>query len=163
MNRLPIAVLLLLVCAPLAAQTRLDAGIAVGRQSYERASIGSTTLISPEVMLTRNRLALYYALDFGKLEHAGTMFASHLGVAYRLPLPRNFAMLAGAGPSYVTIQKLGGTAAFHAQAELALRTSRLEWFARVRYFDFDLEDKSVTGASPEGPAAMAGVRVSLTR
>ena len=113
------------------------------------------------MQLSRGRLALYYALDYADLSSAGSMYASHLGVAYRWPLGRNLAVRAGAGPSYVTAEHLGGEPTLHAQVELALRTRRLEWFAKVRYYDYGLSAFHVADASPDGPALLAGVRVTL--
>lgn len=155
------AVLLFLLSSSLSAQVRVDLGIAAGGQSYEAPRDEVQLLISPELLLSRGRLALYYALDNTDLPSAGSMMASHFGVAYRWPVGRNLAFRAGAGPSYVTTQKLGGELTWNAQAELALRTRRLEWFAKVRHYDYVLSDFRIGTASPEGPALLAGVRVTL--
>lgn len=160
MTRISFGVLLLLLCSPLSAQVRVDVGIAAGRQSYE-SHLGSRFLLSPEVLLSRGRLGLYYALDHADLSSAGTMYASHVGLAYRWPLERNFAVRAGAGPSYVTVEHLGGEPTWHAQVELALRTRRLEWFAKLRQYDYSLSELRIANASPDGPALLAGVRVTL--
>lgn len=161
-----LAFLLLLLCSPLSAQLRVDAGIAAGQQSYAPHDLGSRLLISPEVQLSHGRFALYYALDQADLSSAsirrGTMYASHLGLAYRWPLGRSFAIAAGAGPSYVTVTYLGGKPTWHAQLELALRRGRLEWFAKARQYDYNLSAFHVADASPEGTAVLAGVRVALT-
>jgi hypothetical protein len=145
----------------MSAEVRIDAGIAAGQQSYESSDDDSRFLIGPEVQLSRGRLALYYALDHADLPFAGAMFASHFGLAYRWPLGRNFALSAGAGPSYVTIAELGGEPTWHAQAELALRTRQLEWFAKVRHYDYSRSERRVATASPDGPALLAGVRITL--
>lgn len=154
------AVLLLLFGPPLSAQVRIDLGIAAGQQSYE-TPVESRFLISPELLLSRGRFGLYYALDYADLDSAGAMYASHLGLAYRWPMGRNLAVRAGAGPSYVTIEHLGGKATWHAQAELALRTGRLEWFAKVRHYDYALSEFRTASASPDEPALLAGVRFAL--
>jgi hypothetical protein len=160
-------VLLLLLCSSLAAQVRVGIGIAAGQQSYEQRDLGSVFILSSEAQVSHGRVAIYYALDQANLSSAnlrrGTMYASHFGVAYRWPVGRNVALLAGAGPSYVSITYLGGKPTLHAQLELALRTNRLEWFAKVRYYDYSLSGFHVAGASPEGPALLAGVRVMLTK
>ena len=153
---------MLLLCSSVSAQVRIDAGIAAGLQSYESPDRDSRFLIGPEVQLSRGRLAAYYALDHADLPFAGTMFASHFGLAYRWPVGRNVALSAGAGPSYVTIEELGGEPTWHAQAELALRTGRLEWFAKVRHYDYSRSERRVATASPDGPALLAGVRVTLS-
>jgi hypothetical protein len=149
----------------MSAQIRIDLGIAAGRQSYEQPDIDPRFLISPELMLSRGRLALYYSLDQTNLSsddlRRGTLYASHLGLAYRWPIGSNVAVRAGAGPSYVRATYLGGKPTWHAQAELALRTRRLEWFARVRQYDYTLSEFRVAPASPDGPALLAGVRVTL--
>ena len=149
----------------MSAQVRIDAGIAAGKQSYEQSDLDSRFLFSPEVLLSRGRLALYYSLDQADLSSAdirrGTMFASHLGLAYRWPIRSNVAVRIGAGPSYVTVTYLGGKPRWHAQVELALRTRRLEWFAKLRQYDYTLAELHVADASPDGPALLAGVRVTL--
>ena len=161
-----IGVLLLLLCSSLTAQVRVELGIAAGRQSYEPRDLGSQFLLSPEAQVSRGRIALYYALDHANLSSAdirrGTMYASHLGLAYGWPIGRNVALRAGAGPSYVSITYLGGKPMWHAQLELAMRRKRLEWFAKVRHYDYNLSELHAADASPAGPALLAGVRVTLT-
>jgi hypothetical protein len=146
---------------------RVGIGIAAGQQSYEQRDLGSVLILSSEAQISHGRLAIYYALDHANLSSAslrrGTMYASHLGLAYRWPTGRNVALLAGAGPSYVSITYLGGKPTWHAQLELALSTARLEWFAKVRYYDYSLSGFHVAGASTGGPALLAGVRVLLTK
>jgi hypothetical protein len=158
-------VLFLLLCSSLSAQVRVDLGIAAGQQSYEPDDLGSRLLISPEAMLSRGAFALYYNLDRARLSsddiRRGTMYASHLGLAYRWPIGRNLAVRAGAGPSYVTVEYLGGKPTWHAQLELALRTGRLEWFAKLRQYDYSLDKLHVADASPDGPAMLVGARVTL--
>jgi hypothetical protein len=165
MRQILAGVLLLFLCSSLSAQVRVDVGIAAGQQSYEAQDLGSQLLISPEVLLSRGRFALYYALDFADLSsdniRRGTMYASHLGLSHRWPVGRNVAVRAGAGPSYVTITYLGGKPTWHAQLELALRTGRLEWFAKVRQYDYTLSKFRMADASPDGPALLVGVRVAL--
>ena len=143
------------------AEVRIDLGIAAGWQSYAGSTAGSRFLISPEALFSRRRLALYFALDHAELPSAGSMYASHLGVAFRWPVGRSLAVRAGAGPSYVTVEKLGGEPAWNAQVELALRTRRLEWFAKVRHYDYGLSERRIANASPDGPALLAGVRFTL--
>lgn len=161
MKRTFIGVLLLLFCSTVSAQVRVDLGAALGQQSYEAPQRGSQFLISPEVLLSKGRLGLYYALDHADLSSAGTMYASHLGLAYGWPIGRNVAVRAGAGPSYVSVEHLGGEPTWHAQVEVALRTGRLEWFAKVRQYDYSLSEFRIADASPDGPALLAGVRVTL--
>lgn len=163
MKRTFLAVLLFLASSSLSAQIRVDVGLAVGRQSFEAPRRESQFLVSPEVMVSRDRLALYYNLDYAKLPSAGVMFVSHFGVAYRWPIGSNWAIRAGAGPSYVTIAKLGGEPTWHAQVEGAYRTGRLEWFAKVRHYDYSRSEFRTATASPDGPALLAGVRVTLNR
>jgi hypothetical protein len=161
-----VGVLLLLLCSSLAAQVRVDLGIAAGQQPYEPRDLGSRFLISPEAQISHGHIAVYYALDHASLSSTnirrGTMYASHLGLAYRWPIGRNVAIRAGAGPSYVSITYLGGGPTWHAQLELSLRKERLEWFAKVRHYDYSLSEFRVAGASPDGPALLAGVRVIVT-
>lgn len=165
MRPITVAVLWLLLSSPLFAQLRIDAGIATGRQSFAPGDIGSTLLISPEVMLSRGRLSLYYALDEADLSspdiRRGAIYASHFGVAYAWPVGRDFAIRAGAGPSYVTIDYLGGTSAWNAQLEVAMRRGRLEWFAKAREYEFSRSERHVADASTNGPALLAGVRYAL--
>lgn len=140
---------------------RVDLGVAAGQQSYEGRQLDSRFLISPEVLLSKGQLGLYYALDHADLSSAGTMYASHLGLAYRWPVGRNVAVSAGAGPWYVSVEHLGGEPTWNAQVELALRTGRLEWFAKVRQYDYSLSEFRIADASPKGPALLAGVRFAL--
>ena len=97
-----VAVLLLFLCSLLSAQLRVDLGIAAGQQSYDPHDIGSRLLVSPEAMLSRGPLALYYAVDYAELSSAsirrGSMYASHLGLAYRWPIGRNLAVRSLASP-----------------------------------------------------------------
>lgn len=165
MRQTPVAVLLLLLCAPLSAQVRVDVGIAAGRQSHKPHDIGARFLISPEALLSRGRLALHFSLDRVDLSSSdirrGAMYASHLGLAYRWPIGRNASLRAGAGPSYVTIEYLGGEPTWHAQVELALRRERLEWFGKVRHYDYSRSQLHTADASSDGPALLVGVRVTL--
>lgn len=158
-------ILLLLLSSSLYAQVRVDLGIAAGVQAYEPDDLGSRFLLSPEVNVSRGPLAIYYALDYADLSsddiRRGTMYASHFGLAYRWPVGRDVGVSAGAGPSYVTVEYLGGKTTWHAQLELALRTGRMEWFAKVRQYDYVLEELHAADASPKGPALLAGVRVTL--
>jgi len=158
---------LLFLCSSLAAQVRIAVGAAAGQQSYEAHDLGSRFLISPEAQVSHDRLAIYYALDQTNLSSSslrrGTLHASHLGVAYQWPLGRNAALSAGAGPSYISVTYLGGKPAWHAQLELSLRQQRLEWFTKVRYYDYSLSGFRVASASPDGPALLAGVRILLTK
>jgi hypothetical protein len=161
-----VGVLLLLVCSSVAAQVRVGLGLAAGQQPYEPRDLGSRFLLSPEAQLSYGRIAVYYALDYANLSSTdirrGKMYASHLGLACRWSVWRNVAVRAGAGPSYVSITYLGGKPTWHAQLELSLRKERLEWFAKVRYYDYSLSEFRVAGASPDGPALLAGVRVIVT-
>ena len=154
-------VLLLLLCSSLSAQVRVDLGLAAGQQAYEADDLDSRFLISPEVLLSRERLAFYYSLDLADLSSGGTMYGNHYGLAYRWPVGQNGAFRAGAGPSYVSVEHLGGEPTWHAQVELALRTRRLEWFAKLRHYDYSLSEFRVADASPNGPALLAGVRITL--
>lgn len=153
-----LAVALLLLASSLSAQTRIDVGIAGGRQSYETTA---QTLWGPELVLSRGRLALYYNLDQTDTTAARSIFASHFGFAYGWPIGRSLAFRLGAGPSYVTTGRLGGEPTWHAQAELAMRTGRWEWFAKVRQYDYTLEEFRTGSASPEGPALLGGIRFAL--
>jgi hypothetical protein len=161
MKRIFPGILVLLLGPPLCAQTRVDAGITAGMQSYETRQFTARVLVGAEVMASRDRLALYYAIEHADLSSAGSMYASHLGVAYRWPLGRNVAIRAGAGPSYVSVEHLGGEPTWHAQVELGVRTGRLEWFAKVRQYDYTLSAFRVAEASPDGPALLAGVRFTV--
>ncbi len=167
MRQALVGILLLLLSSSLSAQVRVDLGIAAGRQSYEQSDLGSRFLISPEVLLSRGPLALYFAVDYAELSSAsirrGAMYASHLGLAYCWPIGRNLAVRAGAGPSYVTVEALGGETAWNAQLELALRSGRLEWFAKLRQYDYSLSEFRTADASPKGPALLAGLRVELRK
>lgn len=163
MRRTFLAVVLLLGCPALSAQLRVEAGLATGTQSYESTNVNPPFLISPELSVSRRRLSLYYALDHADLSSAGTLYASHFGLGYRWPLPRDFSVLAGAGPSYVTVEHLGGEPTFHAQLELARRTGGLEWFAKLRHCEFGLSEFRIADASPDGPALLGGVRFTLNR
>jgi hypothetical protein len=154
-------VLLFLLCSPLFAQVRIDLGAAAGLQPYEEPDIDPSSVVSAEATLSRGRFSLYYALDYSDLSSSGAMYASHLGVAYRWPLGHNVAFRAGAGPSYVTVEQLGGEPSWHAEAELSLRTKRVEWFAKVRQYDYTLDEFHIGRASPNGPAWLGGLRVAL--
>lgn len=158
MSRTLAAVLLAFLCPSLFAQLRVDAGIAVGTQSYESGDVDSPVLIGPELLLSRGRNSLYYALDHADLSSAGTLYANHFGLARRWPLGGNYSLLAGAGPSYVTVEHLGGEWTFNAELELALRSGRFEWFAKARYYDYSLSAFRVAESSPGGPALLGGVR-----
>jgi hypothetical protein len=161
MKRIFLPVLLLVFCSSLSAQVRVDVGFAAGTQPYEAPDLDSRFLIGPDVLISRGRLALYYALDHADISSGGSMYASHFGLAYRWRLGETVAIRAGAGPSYVTIEQLGGEPTWNAQVELARRTGRLEWFAKVRSYDYGLEEFRIANASPDGPALLGGVRFTL--
>src|SRR5215212_6148541 len=132
MRRTLVGVLLLLLCSPLAAQVRIDLGIAAGQQSYEPRDLGSRFLLSPEAQISRGRIAVYYALDHANLSSTdirrGTMYASHLGLAYRWLIGRNVALRAGAGPSYVSITYLGGNPTRNTKNEMELPQEKPDTF-----------------------------------
>jgi hypothetical protein len=161
MTRILLSALFVLLSLPLSAQVRIDVGLAAGRQSYEAPGLGSRFVLSPEVLVSRNRLSAYYALDHADLSFAGSMYASHFGAAYSWRVTPNVAFRAGAGPSYVSIENLGGELAWNAQAELALRRRRFELFTKVRFFEYSLAEFRTGSASPDGPALLAGVRFGV--
>lgn len=76
------------------------------RRDYtDIVQLDSRFLLSPERMLSRSRLGFDYSLGHAGLSSAGTMYASHLGLAC-WPVGRDFAVRAGAGPSYARASRL---------------------------------------------------------
>jgi hypothetical protein len=143
------------------AQVRVELGFAAGSQAYETPDLNSRFLIGPELALTRRHVTLSYALDHADLSSAGSLYASHFDLGYGWTLAHNVTLRAGAGPTYVTIEQLGGEWTGNAQLELALRTGRLEWFAKARAYDYSLSEFRIASASPDGPAFMGGIRYTL--
>jgi hypothetical protein len=153
--------LLLLLASASFAQTRIDAGIAIGSQSYEQSSLSPRVLTSPDVLLVRGTYGLHAALDYADLAEVGHLFATHVDLVYRRPIGNGFVFLAGAGPTFIQAGDISSDWAANAEVEIGRQWSQAELFARVRYYDFKAEGFR-EGASPKGPALYLGMRFKVS-
>jgi hypothetical protein len=147
--------LLLVFAGSLSAQTTVDAGIALGRQSYKSSSDDPKVLYSADVLLLRNAIGAHVAGEYAKLTEEGSLLVTHADLAYRIPLGQGFVLLLGAGPTFVSF---GSKVTANAEVELGRRWNRTELFVRVRQYRFNLPRFREGEAGPRGPAVYLGLR-----
>ena len=145
---------------PLFAQTRMDAGVFLGQQGYENVSDDPRLLPGVELMLRRDPWNVQLALEYADLTQQSGLFTTHANVLYRWKLGERFALLAGAGATYLFSETESGRFTGNASGELAYDAGRIEMFARVRSFDFDYSGFRVH-SSPSGPAFYLGARFQI--
>ena len=145
----------------LTAQTSVEAGVALGRQSYESRTDDPKTLLDVEALALRRSVGIHLALDFAKLSQEGMLTVVHPDVVYRWTLPANFALMIGGGPSYAHPGGPGGGLTWNAELELDKRWQRAVIFARMRLYDYGLPRFREGEAGPNGPAVYTGVRLKL--
>jgi hypothetical protein len=158
-----LVLLLLSLPTVLNAQTRIDAGIAIGLQSHESSSDSPRVLSSADVLARRGNIGAHLAVEYADLTQLGAMVATHLNLVYRHALGGHYAFLAGAGPTYVYNGEFDSETTWNAEAELARTWPRTDLFARVRWYDYSFERFRDRPASPNGPAVYLGVRFRLTQ
>ena len=159
---LSLALLLTLLSSiSLSAQTRIDAGVAIGRQSYAPASGESPrVLTSLEVLARRGAFGLQVAGEYA--DHPeGALMVVHPDLIYRREFAQRWFALAGAGLTNATIGGAGHRTTWNAEAELGLRSSRSDIFIRVRQFDFKLQRFRQGDLGPDGPAVYVGARFRI--
>jgi hypothetical protein len=142
-------------------QTIIDAGAAVGQQSYESSADDPRTLTSLEVLGRRGPIGLQLAVEYADLTEEGALFVVHPDVVYRWSLPANFALMVGAGPTWSYPGGSGGGLTWNAEAEIEKRWGRFALFARARQYDYGLPRFREGEAGPNGPAIYAGFRVNV--
>jgi len=159
---LVISLLALVLASTVIAQTIVDAGAALGRQSYESRANDPKDLLSVEALARWRAVGVHLALDFANLSQEGMLTVVHPDVVYCWTFPANFGLMIGAGPSYAYPGGSGGGLTWNAELELDKRWSRATIFARVRQYDYGLPRFREGEAGPNGPAAYAGVRVRIS-
>ena len=157
-----VLIVALVVTLSLLAQSRIDAGVSIGQQGYENYSDDPRVLTSIETLMRRDPFNVQVALEYANLADAGKMFALHNSVLYRYELGSNFAVIGGAGATYLNIGTESGRLTWNASAEVAYHWDRAEVFARVRQYDFTV-DGFRSHTSPEGPAVYLGMRFVVRR
>ena len=152
---------LLALTTILNAQTRIDAGLAVGLQSHESSSDSPRVLSSADVLARRGNIGAHLAVEYTDLTQLGAMVATHLNLVYRHALGSDYAFLAGAGPTYVYNSEFDSATTWNAEFELARTWPRTDLLARARWYDYSFERFRDLPASPSGPAVYLGVRFRL--
>jgi hypothetical protein len=149
--------LLAVVVVPAGAQVRIDAGAALGTQSYESSSDGARLLPELEVGMRGSHAGAALAFEQADLD-GGHEQALHGDVTWRRELPHHFSLTGGVGPSAVLFYGTRWT--WNAEAEIARQFGKAEIFARVRYFDYRV-DLFRYVASPSTPAVYLGARIAV--
>jgi hypothetical protein len=151
----------LLVVDRVAAQTTaVDIGAAVGRQSYADSLDDPRILTSLDLVARRGSAGIELAVEYADLSEEGALVVAHPDIVYRWQLPANFALLAGAGPTWVSVGAFDGSQiSWNAEIEIERRWRRFALFGRVRQYDYDLPRFRESG--PDGPAMYVGFRVKM--
>ncbi|HJQ39116.1 MAG TPA: hypothetical protein VKB93_18415 [Thermoanaerobaculia bacterium] len=156
--------LLLLLCflaLPLSAQLHFDAGLAVGMQPQESEADDPKPLVGAEALVHNGRYGVHAAYEYASLTYAGGASATHADLVFRHTFANHFSILAGAGPTFVSVFDYGTEFTWNAEAEIARRFGRRnDIFVRARYYDYEQ-----TGfrdfVSPSGPAIYLGWRMAF--
>ncbi|PYQ26360.1 MAG: hypothetical protein DMF56_24720 [Acidobacteria bacterium] len=162
------AFLFLLLLTPLSlfAQTRIDAGVALGRQPYENSLDNPRYLPSADLLVRRHSFGGHVAVEYTDLQDIGAMVALHLDAIYRHD-GNQFFFLAGAGPTVVNTGSAANYGSnivtWNAEVEAGHSWQRAEVFLRVRQYDHSHELFRSQPASPSGPAIYVGARFALRR
>lgn len=151
----------LFLSLPLSAQLHLDAGLAFGMQPQESQADDPKPLVGAEALLHDTRFGVHAAYEYFSLSYAGGASATHVDAAYRHAFANRFAMLLGAGPTYVSVFDYGTTVTWNAEAEVARRFgARVDVFLRARYYDYE-KSGFRDFVSPDGPAVYLGARYAF--
>ena len=159
--RTSLFLLLLLLAGNLHAQLGISAGVAAGMQSYENQDDDPRILTGVEGLFRGAHLGLHVALEYTDLSSAGHTIILHPDVAYIQSFGPSTYLLAGVGPTHVSVDQNDSNETWNAELELGYRTrGGTELFLRGRYYDYEWEGFRAF-ASPQGIETSAGVRFKL--
>jgi len=159
-----VLLLLLSLTTILNAQTRVDAGVAIGRQPQAGSSESARVLSGAEVLARRGSLGIHVAGEYADVEQLGATIAIHANLVYRHAFSEDYALLLGAGPTHVDAGDSGDSElTWNAELELARTWLRTDLFARIRHYDYSFPRFRDQPASPSGPAVYLGVRFRLSQ
>ena len=154
--------LALLLAPSLLAQTTIDAGAALGRQSYESRADDPKDLLSIEALGMRRSAGIHLAVDVADLSQEGRVTIVHPDLVYRWSLPMGFGLMIGGGPSWAQHGGAGAPLTWNAELEASKRLGPATIFARVRQYDYGIPRFREGEAGPSGPAVYAGVRFRIS-
>jgi hypothetical protein len=158
--RLVLALLILLIAATAAAQTRIDAGLSVGQQAYAAQEDDPRYLPGVELLFRRGVWGGQLAADYADLSAAeGPLVAIHTNVVRRFGSDRWFATIGG-GPTWIW-RNSPKDVTWNAAGEVGHAWNRVEVFARLRHYDYELPSFRAGDAGPDGPAFHLGMRFRL--
>jgi len=83
MSRVALLLLSLLIATASLAQTRIDAGVALGAQPYEESEDSTRVLTGAEVLFQHNSVGLHVAVEYTDLSFGDAMYAKHFDAIYR--------------------------------------------------------------------------------
>ncbi len=155
--------LLVLLTVSVSAQTTIDAGVAIGQQPYHSFIDDPRVLTSVEVLAQRHAVGGHVAVEYADIDETGAVLVTHADVTYRWRLNDHVFVLAGAGPTFVSGLTGGLNTTGNGELELGYRWSRVEAFARVRQFSFEIHEARGGNAGPRAAAVYVGVRFALRR
>jgi len=151
----------LLLAASLQAQRAISAGVAAGMQSYENQDDDPRILTGIEGLFRGAHLGFHLAAEYTDLSSGGHTIIIHPDVAYIHSFGPTTYLLAGIGPTHVSVDQNDTHETWNAELELGYRTrGGTELFLRGRYYDYEWEGFRAF-ASPKGPEAAAGVRFRI--
>jgi hypothetical protein len=158
MPRSLVLLILLALSLPTAAQQQIhvDAGVAIGQQSYETVQDTPRVLVGVEALVRGRVFGVHAAVEHADLTDFGQVYASHLDAVWRHELGAHTWFLAGAGPTYVFIDGSGHGLTWNAELELGWK----QFFLRLRQYDFEAEGFRAF-SSPKGPAVYVGARFGI--
>jgi hypothetical protein len=154
--------LLLCLIVP-SAYAGVQAGVALGQQSYRSSIDDPRVLSSVDVLLTRAQAGVHVAGEYADLSEEGALTVIHVDVVYRWT-GKDLSLLIGAGPTFVNMhEQTMWKATWNAEIEIGHSFGSVELFGRLRQYDFNLPRFHEGEAGPRGPAVYAGVRFTLVR
>ena len=154
------ALLLLLIAVAAQAQTHFDVGLSLAQQAYAAPEDDPRYLPGIEFLVRRDAWGGHVAAEYADLSVAeGPLVAIHTNAVRRFGSGRWIAML-GLGPTLI-VRNNPKEVTWNAEAEVAHAWSRVELFARVRHYDYELPSFRAGDVGPSGPAVSLGVRFKL--
>jgi len=141
----------------LSAQTRIEAGVALGEQPYLSSGESPRGLPSADLLVRGNAAGVHAAVEYTDLPELGALVAAHIDAVYRHG--ERFFFLAGAGPTVLFTGSSDMT--WNAELELGRAWRTTELFVRARHYDFSYTRFRDRPASPTGPALYLGIRFNL--
>ena len=154
--------LALFLALPATAQWQIEPGLGVGMQPYSADEDDPRVLTEADVLVRRGNWGGHVALQYADLAYAGWILATHANAVYRHQLPRGFAVLGGAGLTYVSPEQGGSLVTGNVELELSKRVAaRVDVFARARHYEFRIPSYRSSETGPDGPSLHIGARLRL--